>query len=149
MAADNLLAEFPSVSTELWEEVIAKDLKGADYSKRLIWQTEEGLAVKPYYRAEDLAGLQYLDAAPGDFPYVRGSHCTGDWGIREEIDAVDPEQANQAAQGAVAAGAEEIAFTNVAVKNASDLGLLLFNLLEVPVHFENASEPLLRLLIER
>ena len=149
MAADNLLAEFPSVSTELWEEVIAKDLKGADYSKRLIWQTEEGLAVKPYYRAEDLAGLQYLDAAPGDFPYVRGSHCTGDWGIREEIDAVDPEQANQAAQGAVAAGAEEIAFTNVAVKNASDLGLLLFNLQEVPVHFENAGERLLRLLIER
>ena len=149
MATDNLLAEFPLVSTELWQEVIAKDLKGADYSKRLIWQTEEGLAVKPYYRAEDLAGLQYLDAVPGGFPNVRGSYCTGDWRIREEIDAVNPELANQAAQSAVAAGAEEIAFSNVAVKNASDLGLLLVNLHQVPVYFENAGEPLLRLLFER
>lgn len=149
MATDNLLSEFPPVSTKLWEEIIAKDLKGADYSKRLIWQTEEGLAVKPYYRAEDLAGLEYLNAAPGDFPYVRGASCTGDWRIREEIDAVDPEQANQAAQSAVAAGAEEIAFTNIAVKNASDLGMLLVNLQEVPVHFEDAGESLIRLLLER
>src|ERR1035441_7988311 len=135
MATDNLLAEFPPVSTELWEAVIIKDLKGADHSKRLIWQTDEGLAVKPYYRAEDLADLQYLDAVPGDFPYVRGSHCTGDWRIREEIDLADPEQANEAALSAVYAGAEEIAFTNVAVKNASDLGMVLVNLQGVPVHF--------------
>src|ERR1039458_3017621 len=112
MDTDHLLQEFPSVSTQSWEELIRKDLKGADYSKRLIWQTEEGLAVKPYYRAEDLQSLQYLDAPPGEFPYVRGVSASGDWRIREEIDAVDPEQANQAAQSAVVAGAEEIAFTN-------------------------------------
>ena len=39
MAADNLLQEFPPVSTQSWEEVIRKDLKGADYAKKLIWQT--------------------------------------------------------------------------------------------------------------
>jgi methylmalonyl-CoA mutase len=149
MATENLLTEFSPVSTEQWEEVIARDLKGSDYAKRLVWRTDEGLAVKPYYRAEDTAGLQYLDAAPGDFPYVRGARCTGDWRIREEIDAVDPEQANRAAQNAVAAGAEEIAFSDVAVNNASDLGMLLVNLQEVPVHFESATEPILRLLVER
>ena len=42
------------MSTAAWEAAIARDLKGADYEKRLIWRTEEGLAVKPYYRAEDL-----------------------------------------------------------------------------------------------
>jgi methylmalonyl-CoA mutase len=68
MSADKLLQEFPPVSTQSWEEVITKDLKGADYAKRLIWQSEDGLAVKPYYRAEDIAGLEYLDAAPGNFP---------------------------------------------------------------------------------
>ncbi len=73
MATDKLLAEFPPVSTELWEEAIAKDLKGEDYARKLIWQTEEGMAVKPYYRADDIAGLDYLDAVPGDFPYVRGA----------------------------------------------------------------------------
>jgi methylmalonyl-CoA mutase len=48
--------EFPPISTEEWEAAIRKDLKGADYAKKLIWQTEEGIAVKPYYRREDLPG---------------------------------------------------------------------------------------------
>ena len=54
----NIAAEFPAVSTEAWESVIAKDLKGADYEKKLVWRTEEGLSVRPYYRAENLAGLE-------------------------------------------------------------------------------------------
>jgi methylmalonyl-CoA mutase len=54
----NLGQEFPAVPTAAWEAVIAKDLKGADYEKKLIWRTEEGLAVRPYYRKEDLAGLE-------------------------------------------------------------------------------------------
>jgi len=51
MATEHLLEEFPPVTTESWEEMIRRDLKGADYAKRLVWQTPEGLAVKPYYRA--------------------------------------------------------------------------------------------------
>jgi methylmalonyl-CoA mutase len=149
MAAENLLKEFPPVSTEAWEEAIARDLKGAEYAKKLIWQTPEGLAVKPYYRAEDISGLDYLDGAPGDFPYVRGAGRAGGWRIREEIDAANPEEANREAQSAVAAGAEEIAFRNTAVANASDLAMLLVNLDGIPIHFENASVPLLRLLIAR
>ena len=149
MAPDNLLQEFPPVSTQSWEALIFKDLKGSDYAKRLIWRTEDGLAVKPYYRAEDISALDYLDASPGQFPFARSTHWTGDWRIREEIDALDSEQANQEACKAVAAGAEEIAFRDVAIKNASDLETLLANLQEIPVHFENAGESLLRLLIEQ
>ena len=54
----NIADEFPAVSTEDWEAVIAKDLKGADYEKRLVWRTDEGFSVKPYYRAENIAGLE-------------------------------------------------------------------------------------------
>jgi hypothetical protein len=43
--AEKLFAEFPPVSTPQWEEVIAKDLKGADYEKKLVWKTQEGFAV--------------------------------------------------------------------------------------------------------
>jgi methylmalonyl-CoA mutase len=149
MATENLLQEFPPVSTASWEEAIHKDLKGADYTKKLVWQTDEGLAVKPYYRAEDIAGLDYLDAAPGEFPFVRGACSLGGWRIREEIDALEPVEANRAACAAVAAGAEEIAFRNASIANASDLAMLLANLQEIPVHFENAGEPLLRLLMAR
>jgi methylmalonyl-CoA mutase len=149
MATDPLLQEFPPVSTQAWEEVIRKDLKGADYARKLIWQTEEGLAVKPYYRAEDCAALDDPDAQPGAFPYARSNRSTGDWRIREEIDAVDPQEANQAALSAVLAGAEEIAFRHANVDNAAGLGMLLANLEEIPVHLENAGKPQLCLLIER
>jgi methylmalonyl-CoA mutase len=148
MASDHLLQEFPPVSTESWEEVIRRDLKGADYAGKLIWQTTEGLAVKPYYRAEDIAGLEYPDAAPGAFPYARSARVAGDWRIREEIDAADPEEANRAAHSAVIAGAGEIAFRKAHFENASDLEIFLANLDEIPVHFEDAREPQLRLLIE-
>lgn len=49
------LAEFPPVPAADWEAAIRKDLKGADYEKKLVWRTEEGIAVRPYYRREDLA----------------------------------------------------------------------------------------------
>ncbi len=66
-------AEFPPVSTEQWEAAIAKDLKGADYEKRLVWRLEDGISVRPYYRSEALAGLKdQLQAEPGQFPFVRG-----------------------------------------------------------------------------
>jgi methylmalonyl-CoA mutase len=45
-------AEFPPVTTAEWEAQIARDLKGADYGKRLVWRTDEGIAVRPYYRSE-------------------------------------------------------------------------------------------------
>ena len=47
---------FPPVPTAEWEAVIHEDLKGADYEKRLVWRTPEGLAVRPYYRAENVDG---------------------------------------------------------------------------------------------
>jgi methylmalonyl-CoA mutase len=52
-----LAEEFPPVSTAEWEAVIHADLKGADYEKKLVWRTEEGIAVKPYYRKEDLPAV--------------------------------------------------------------------------------------------
>src|SRR5271157_821673 len=147
MVSDHLLQEFPPVSTESWEGVIRRDLKGADYANKLIWQTAEGIAVKPYYRAEDIAGLEFSDAIPGAIPYLRGAHSTGDWRIREEIDETDPEEANRAAHNAVHAGAGEIAFRNANFTNASDLELFIANLDEIPVHFEKARESQLRLLM--
>src|SRR5690348_1431306 len=70
----SLAADFPPVSTEQWEEAIRKDLKGADYEKKLVWRTDEGLAVHPYYRVENLSGLEaQLASEPGQAPFVRGS----------------------------------------------------------------------------
>ena len=48
--------EFPPIPTAEWEAAIRADLKGADYDKKLVWQTEDGIAVLRYYRREDLPG---------------------------------------------------------------------------------------------
>ena len=70
----SLLGDFPPVPTEAWEAAIAKDLKGADYEKKLVWRSDEGLSVRPYYRSENLAGLETQTASlPGQFPFVRGT----------------------------------------------------------------------------
>jgi methylmalonyl-CoA mutase len=49
--------EFPPVPTAEWEAAIQADLAGANYEKKLVWQTDEGIAVRPYYRSEDIDGL--------------------------------------------------------------------------------------------
>ena len=52
----NLGQDFPPVATAAWEAVIRKDLKGADYEKKLVWRSDEGVMVRPYYRSENIAG---------------------------------------------------------------------------------------------
>lgn len=55
---EKLFSDFPSVSTQEWMDKIMVDLKGADYEKKLVWKTNEGFKVKPFYRQEDLEGLK-------------------------------------------------------------------------------------------
>src|SRR5690349_21028037 len=75
--------EFPPVSAVDWDAAVRADLQGADYEKKLIWRTEEGIAVRPYYRAEDIHGLEaHTHAIPGVFPYVRGSGSQ-EWQIND------------------------------------------------------------------
>lgn len=56
MTADNdhFFDEFPPVSIEDWEEVIMKDLRGADYKEKLKWDTGEGFDILPFYRRDDI-----------------------------------------------------------------------------------------------
>lgn len=92
-----LFAEFPEVTTPQWEEKILADLKGKEYEKALVWRTNEGFSVRPYYRAENLEGLGYLDAAPGEFPFVRGNEAGHSWLVRQDIVVTGFAEANKKA----------------------------------------------------
>jgi len=139
MASAGFLSEFPAVATEDWESSVRASIGGSDYPAKLIWHPEEGLAVKPYYRAEDLRELNISNAQPGEFPYMRGARTSGDWRIREEIDATDAEQANRSALDAIAAGAEEISFCGFTLSQQTDLVRLLANLQRIPLRFHGTS----------
>ncbi|HLY43815.1 MAG TPA: methylmalonyl-CoA mutase family protein [Terracidiphilus sp.] len=143
-----LMAEFPGVDTAEWERVIREDLKGADSPRSLVWRAEEGLDIKPYYRAEDLDHVVHLKTRPEALSCVRGSQKAG-WHILERIDAESPAEANRVACKAVSDGAEAILFSNLRIANASDLAVALVHLDEIPVCFEDADRPLIRLLLER
>jgi methylmalonyl-CoA mutase len=70
----NLGLDFPAVPTEAWEAAIQKGLRGADHDKKLVWRTDEGIVVRPYYRSDALAGLDaQTSTVPGRFPFVRGT----------------------------------------------------------------------------
>ncbi len=109
---EKLFQEFPQVPTEKWEEVIKKDLKGADYEKKLVWKTLEGIKVRPYYREEDLKNLPHLSVMPGEFPYVRGVRQeSNDWFIRQDIIVKNNvTDANAFALDALIKGATSIGF---------------------------------------
>ncbi len=69
--------DFPPVPTAEWEKIIQADLKGADYEKKLVWKTEEGLAVKPYYRAEDLPATPVSRRASAGWQITEGALPAG------------------------------------------------------------------------
>ena len=105
-----LFAEFPPVSTEQWEAVITTDLKGADYERKLVWKTAEGFNVRPYYRAENLEGVEFLGSEAGEFPYVRGTHSSNSWGIHQTVTVECPKAANEEALKLLNSGVDSLGF---------------------------------------
>ena len=123
---EKLFSDFPSVSTQEWLDKITVDLKGADFEKKLVWKTNEGFKVKPFYRKEDLEGLKTTEGLPGEFPYVRGiKKDDNTWFIRQDIKVIDPTEANAKALDLLNKGVDSLGFK---VK-ASDLSAELAELL--------------------
>ena len=112
MATDKerLLSEFPAISTQEWKDKIVADLKGADFDKRLVWRTNEGFNVNPYYRREDLEGLSTPNVMPGEYPYVRSTRMDNEWLIRQDIHVIDPKEANAKALDILNKGVTSLGF---------------------------------------
>ena len=91
---ERLFTEFPPISTEEWMAKVTADLKGADFTKKLVWRTNEGFAVKPMYRAEDIKDFKTTDSLPGEFPYVRGTKVNNEWLVRQNMEVTDAKEAN-------------------------------------------------------
>ena len=109
---EKLFSDFPGVSTEAWMEKITADLKGADFEKKLVWKTNEGFKVKPFYRQEDLEGLKTTEGLPGQFPYVRGTKKDDNtWYVRQEIKVECAKEANAKALDILNKGVDSLGFS--------------------------------------
>lgn len=106
----NILADFPAITTEEWMAKINADLKGADFTKKLVWKAPEGFDVYPFYRLENIEGWDTLNSAPGKFPYIRGTKDDNNWFVRQEINVEDADKANQEALEAIKEGVGSFGF---------------------------------------
>lgn len=106
----NLINDFPSVSTQQWMEIVTKDLKGADFDKRLVWKTNEGFNVQPFYRAENIENLQITNVKPATFPFVRGTKANNEWFVRQEINVENAVEANKKALELLQKGVTSLGF---------------------------------------
>ncbi len=110
MDKTKLFDDFEAVNAEKWKEKMLLDLKGLPYDK-LIWKTNEGISVKPFYTAEDLENLSYLKTGPGEFPYLRGNqNASNNWEIRQDIVVDNVATSNSTALHALNWGATSIGF---------------------------------------
>ncbi|MEX0315035.1 MAG: methylmalonyl-CoA mutase subunit beta [Allomuricauda sp.] len=100
MSKSGLFDEFQEVSAKQWKQKIQFDLKGADYNDTLIWESQEGIKIKPFYHADDVRELKTDNLPKGH-----------NWKIAQAIYVGSAKQANEKAVDALKRGAESLIFT--------------------------------------
>ena len=90
-----------------WQETAQKELRQRPLDD-LMWDTLEGIAIKPVYTSADLQGMQHLDSMPGEEPFVRGPRATmyanRPWTIRQYAGFSTAEESNRFYRKNLAAG---------------------------------------------
>lgn len=145
---EKLFSDFLPVSTEEWMAKITADLKGADFEKKLVWRTNEGFKVNPFYRQEDNAGLKTTNSLPGEFPYVRGTKKDNEWYTRQDICVSDFKAANAKALDILDRGVTSLGF-NIKSEdvNAANIKTLLSGIVleAVEINFSTCHKAALEL----
>ena len=98
MKAKPLFEDFPEVSAKAWKQKIQYELKGKDYNQEMVWDSPEGIKVKPFYHADDLVGVP------------TNQYGVASWKIGQTIYAGNARMANEKALKFLGKGAEAIQF---------------------------------------
>ena len=90
-----------------WEALVERETRGRSAAD-LVWETPEGIPVKPVYTAADLDGLAHLDSMPGLPPFVRGPRASmyagRAWTLRQYAGYSTAEESNAFYRRNLAAG---------------------------------------------
>ena len=91
------MTEFPKPDLEAWRRLAEQELGGKS-AESLVWETPEGIKVKPLYTAADLERLETLGSLPGFPPYTRGPRATmyanRPWTVRQYAGFSTAEESN-------------------------------------------------------
>ncbi|MFE7576892.1 methylmalonyl-CoA mutase, partial [Streptomyces sp. NPDC057521] len=115
MSSRNIIPDFsalglgspaPAGSDDLWQAEVKETTGSAPAD--LLWETPEGIGVKPLYTGHDLEGLDFLGTYPGVAPYLRGPYPTmyvnQPWTIRQYAGFSTAEESNAFYRRNLAAG---------------------------------------------
>ena len=94
----HLFNEFEPVSSKQWKQQIQYELKGADYNETLVWESPEGIKVKPFYHADENQ-LKFESPISNGFKII------------QNIYVYDISKSNERAVETINRGAESIRFT--------------------------------------
>ena len=94
-----------------WRKLAERELKGKS-PDALVWNTLEGIPVKPLYTAADTEGLPHMGTVPGIAPFTRGVRATmyagRPWTIRQYAGFSTAEESNAFYRKALAAGQQGV-----------------------------------------
>jgi methylmalonyl-CoA mutase len=94
-----------------WTELATKERKGKS-PEELIWNTPEGIDIKPLYTKEDTQDLNFTNTMPGFEPFVRGPRATmytgRPWTIRQYAGFSTAKESNDFYRKALAAGGQGV-----------------------------------------
>ncbi|MAB48892.1 MAG: methylmalonyl-CoA mutase [Flavobacteriaceae bacterium] len=121
----SLFKDFEAISSKAWKQKIQVDLKGADYNDTLIWHTNEGIDVKPFYHSDEFENL----------PEVSTCEATK-WKISQVIEVENAKEANSKAIDAIDRGAESIIFNITSDTISIDDLLQNIDLKSIPVEIK-------------
>ncbi|WP_294820562.1 methylmalonyl-CoA mutase subunit beta [uncultured Flavobacterium sp.] len=95
----SLFNEFDAVSSKQWKQQVQYELKGADYNETLVWESPEGIKVRPFYHADEFKE-----------PLASGGKASV-FTICQNIYVKDVEKSAGRALSTLKRGAESIRFT--------------------------------------
>lgn len=102
-----IMSGFEKKTIQDWEKLAAKEIKKDDTSS-LMWETPEGIRVKPLYTLEDLEKLENINTIPGFAPFMRGPKATmyagRPWTVRQYAGFSTAEESNAFYRRNLAAG---------------------------------------------
>lgn len=120
MMTENLFQDFEKVSSKQWKQQIQFDLKGADYNETLVWESLEGIKVKPFYHHDEFEPKNTVATSVSTFK------------ILQHIYVQDIEKSNKRASETLQRGAESVYFT---LPQSIDVKALFVNLPQKATYF--------------
>ena len=97
--AEKLFTDFEHVTSKQWKQQIQYDLKGADYNDTLVWESPEGIKIKPFYHADETPESLYSNSKNVPFE------------ICQNIFVFDVEKSIRRSLETLQRGAESLRFT--------------------------------------